>query len=309
MTRALILFTKESVDEQKAYPDILKSLLESALSDALQVDVAVYDDLIYTLTSGSSQIAVGTTGRDIAEYDVVYLRRIKESTAQAIAVGKYGVAKGVAVIDEEIATRPGSMGKLTQYLQLSLSGLPFPDTIYASSHDMLLKHFANWDKGFPLILKSVSGSRGNDNYLIKDQSELVATLHAHPKVHFLIQQYIPNTADYRVWVCGDEIGPILYRTRTTGHTNNTSQGGAATLIDDHSVLPANVLEACVQAAQCFKRDIAGVDVVFENDDTQGRFYFFEVNRAPQIELTPYADIKAAALAHYFVKKAQERHQS
>ncbi|HSH17844.1 MAG TPA: hypothetical protein VK978_00520 [Candidatus Saccharimonadales bacterium] len=301
--RALILFTQDSVDKGQADPARLKELLEMNSTQDLTVDTAVYDDLSYFLTPDTQRIDVHSTGRQLDEYDVVYLRRIKENIAQAIAVGKYCKAKRIGVFDAEIAIRPGSMGKLTQYVGLSLAGLPFPPTVYASSHTVLRKALSASSLEYPLILKSVSGSRGSDNYLISTREELEARLQAQPDVHFLIQSYIPNTADYRVWVCGDVVGPILYRSRSGGHLNNTSQGGSAILVGPET-LPEKVLADCRAAAQLFVRDVAGVDVVFENDDTKSQHYFFEVNRAPQIEGTPYEDVKAAALAAYMAGLAR-----
>lgn len=302
MKRALILFTGESIDGKKAFPDALKVLIEQASEGELAVDTAIYDELMYILSPGVMAVRVSTTGRDVAEYDVVYARRIKESTAQSIAVGKYCNAKGVAFIDDEIAARPGSMGKLTQYLQFAIAGVPFPRTVYSSAHSLLLRAFDINPMEYPVILKSVSGTRGGDNYLVTSRKELEDRLSVQPEVHFLIQEYVPNTSDYRVWVCGNEIGPVLYRTRSAGHTNNTSQGGSAKLLDV-SVLPAEVVADCIKAARLLQRDVAGVDVVFHDDNLQGRYYFFEVNRAPQIEGTPYEEVKAKALADYMLRRA------
>lgn len=306
MTRVLVLFTSASVEEKKAYPDTLKQLLE-AQDSSLKIDTAVYDDIVYELAPGRAKAVISTTGTDIADYDVVYVRRIKESTAQAIAVGKYCRVHGVPVLDAEIADRPGSMGKLTQYMQLALHDLPFPKTLYSSSHQALVAAFDRSGWQFPVILKSVSGSRGADNYLITNHEELDETLNTNPDVHFLIQKYVANAGDYRVWICGGQVGPILYRSRLKGHMNNTSQGGGAELVGMDS-LPQKVLDDCVRAAALFERDIAGVDVVFEHDDPNGNHYFFEVNRAPQVENTPFSEVKAKALAEYFILKAKDKKQ-
>lgn len=305
MTRVLILFTAESIKKKYADPAALKALLEKEAGDTpVQVDTATYDELVCDLRPGHAKLFLHTTGRDVAEYDVVYLRRIKEATAGAITAGIYCKAKGIPVIDRELANRPGSMGKQTQYMRLALANMPFPATLYSPSHEALLRAFDASDMSFPLILKSVSGSRGSDNYLIASRDELHAVCAAHPTVHFLIQEYVPNSGDYRVWVCGDTIGPILYRSRTSGHTNNTSLGGRAKLVPA-STLPADVLEDCKRAAKLFDRDIAGVDVVFEHDTIPGRHYLFEVNRAPQVEHTPFENVKAAAMVTYMLKQAKD----
>lgn len=308
MSRVLILFTKESVDYHQAYPDRLRRLLESNSQPALTVDTAIYDDVTYYLSSSDVRVHITSTGRALSDYDMVYLRRIKENTAQAIAIGAYCLDRGIPVMDTEIATRPGSMGKLTQYMRLALAGLPFPPTVYAASHRLLMEGFDTSNLAFPIIVKSVSGSRGSDNHLIASRSELADLLTKFPDVHFLIQKYIANTSDYRVWVCGATLGPILQRSRQSGYLNNTSQGAQAVLVQDSSLLPAAVQADCIRASHLFQRDVAGVDVVFEDDDLAGNYYFFEVNRAPQIEATPYEAVKAKALADYMQSRIRQGQQ-
>lgn len=304
--KVLILVTPESIRDGQSDPARLSQLLQSAGDASLQVDHATYDDLSFVMAKSSASIAVTTTGHDIADYDVVYLRRVKEGIAPAMAVGRYGSAKGVAVFDSEIANRQGSMGKLTQYMQFSLAGVPFPDAIYSPSHINLVQAFQENKWSFPVVVKSVSGRRGSDNHLVHSQAELERVLAENPDIHFLIQKYVPNTSDYRVWVCGDQIGPILHRTRQDGHLNNTSQGGDALLLDGPDALPAHVRADCVKAAKLLHWDIAGVDVVFANDDLAGEYYFFEANRAPQVEGTPHEAAKAAALLAFMERLSQQR---
>lgn len=302
MTKALILFTDDSVAKGQAYPEELKALLEAAASD-LQIVTATYSQLLFNIDGANTAIKLTATGDDLADFDVVYMRRIQENAPDAMAVGKYCLHKGIPLIDRAIALRAGSMNKLTQYFQFTFADLPVPATRYSPSADVLLADCVERPLKYPVIVKAVKGSRGSDNYMVASLEELQELVRAQPRAGFLVQEYIANSGDYRVWVRGDRIGPVLYRSRASGHMNNTSQGGNAELVDP-SVLPDQVRADCIRATMLLDRDIAGVDVVFEHDDLQGRYLFFESNRAPQIEGTPFQEVKAEALAHYMVQAAE-----
>jgi glutathione synthase/RimK-type ligase-like ATP-grasp enzyme len=305
MTKALILFTKLSVETGAAQPTELQRLLTAGTAD-LQVDVATYDELLFSMSNDGAIIRIAERDITLADYDIVYTRRINENSSEAMAVGKYCLSEGVPAIDEETANRPGSMTKLTQYMQFAIAGISIPKTLYSPNAAVLLSALERGELSFPLILKSITGSRGEDNYLVESLDTAKKLFAEYPTVHFLAQQYVANTADYRIWVCGDQIGPILHRSRQTGHKNNTSQGGEATLLEDRSGIPQLVLDESIRAAQLLQRDVAGADVIFENDDLAAPFYFLEINRAPQIESTPFADIKARALGEYLRRKARPR---
>ncbi len=294
----LLLVDRDSIQKQLAFPNNLARLMES--DGTVTIETACYDELIFTMSTGACSIQIANTSRDIASFDAVYLRRIGECSSHAEAVGVYCRHKEVMVADAEVADRPGSRSKLNQYMRLGLAGMPIPYTIFSVDHQVLVEAVQK-DQilNFPMIIKARSGTRGSDNYLIDDKDSLTKVLTDFPGIEFMAQEYIPNTCDYRVWVCGRDIGPVMKRIRHTGHKNNTSQGGTGVLVP-HDEFPSHVLDACVKAAQLLRRDIAGVDVVFPNDTIGQKFYFFEINRSPQVENTAYAVEKASALAKYFV---------
>jgi D-alanine-D-alanine ligase-like ATP-grasp enzyme len=62
-------------------------------------------------------------------------------------------------------------------------------------------------------------------------------------------------------------------------------------------LAPDVQAACIKAAKAFGRDIAGVDVVLHKDDPT-KFYFFEVNRSPQIDHSSFTAEKAEVINAY-----------
>jgi glutathione synthase/RimK-type ligase-like ATP-grasp enzyme len=145
-------------------------------------------------------------------------------------------------------------------------------------------------------MKDKSGTRGQGNYLITSQEHMEQIVAQNPDITFVLQEFIANNGDYRVLVTGDEVKLVIHRlANTDSHLNNTSQGGTATIVPK-DVLPVKVLDDCVRASKFFGRDISGVDIVKSESD--GAYYCFEVNRAPQIDHASFETEKAAVIAEY-----------
>jgi glutathione synthase/RimK-type ligase-like ATP-grasp enzyme len=150
-------------------------------------------------------------------------------------------------------------------------------------------------------MKGLNATRGQDNYLVKSADELRARFAERPDTDFLLQEFLPNDGDYRIIVAGGQARFAMYRTPADGkHMNNTSQGGQAVLVNLGDV-SRRILDDCITAAATFGRDFAGVDVVLHKDT--GAYYFFEVNRSPQIESGMFVAEKAEVLAQYLYDEA------
>jgi hypothetical protein len=141
---------------------------------------------------------------------------------------------------------------------------------------------------FPIIAKATGGTRGGDNYLVESLDQLEKIL-ASQNRQFIIQEYIPNNCDYRYFIADRLRGVIKRSSSGESHLNNTSKGGAAELVDINSIDPILKKQA-VQASLIFNRNVAGVDIMHSEID--GKPYFLEVNRAPQIEGASFEDEKA-----------------
>ncbi len=307
MTRVLLLFTKTAVSQQKANPTALCDLLNHAgKATHTTYEFAFYEDLLHVIGADEAYILNVVNNTRLDAYDFVYQRRWGELPEQAMACAMYLRNADVPFMDKE-SDRSGSLSKLTQYWRLWEHDLPFPKTAFVPSHSIRA-----WiDKqletvvGLPCIMKSDTGTRGGDNYLVHSLKDAQKIVEDNPTVNFLMQQFIPNDGDYRVLVTGDSVGLLIFRTAAAGtHTNNTSQGGAADLrpLDE---LPQAARKACIRAAQVFDREFAGVDLVFDKRHPES-FYFFEVNRAPQVEESSFSSEKAAMLDSYINHRASRR---
>jgi len=264
------------------------------LSGQLEAHGSLLEDLLYYMDGESVDVVDTQHERSLGTYDAVYFRYWGATQGHAIAAARYCKLKGIPFVDQEVL-REGSQNKITQYMNLHEAGVPIPKTLIGNSV-CLAGYYRQYEFSFPLILKSISGTRGQDNYLVNSEEEMKSIFTDNPETIFVMQSFIPNNGDYRVIVMGDSVVAVIERKASgSSHLNNTSQGGSADWIPVDA-LPAEVQAQSIRAAKFFKRDIAGVDMVRSLDD--GKYYCFEVNRSPQIEHATFEKEKAALLAEY-----------
>lgn len=291
--KSLLLFAKSSVQKGLAHPADLCDLLNKA-DRGVTAQWAYLDDLIYVIENDKVDVYDHRNQCSISDYSVVYFRYWGAQEGHAIAAARICKLIGVPFIDEEVLRR-GSQNKITQYVNLHEANVPIPRTLIAGG-DLLLEVHQDYGFDFPFIMKDKGGTRGQGNYLVKNQEQMRQVVADNPGITFVLQEFIENNGDYRVVVVGDEVKLVIHRLAVEGsHLNNTSQGGSAVIVPNDT-LPVDVLESCVRASKFFGRDFAGVDIV--RSESSDAYYCFEVNRAPQIEHASFETEKAAILAEY-----------
>ncbi len=295
--KLLLLFANSSVRDGRADPAALQALLQRAADDsgaACEVYTSYARSLSYLITNDGFTVRDHRNHFDLDEYDFVYLRKAGASMQQMQACAYYLHDHNVPFFDQEIL-RANSRNKLSQMAALQRQQLSIPATLFCRNKRRLLRlvgtTYAETFK-FPIIAKATGGTRGDANYLIQTLAEL-ETLARTSKRHFIIQEFIPNSGDYRFFVAAGQVRGVIHRQADPGsHLNNTSQGASATLAP-LADFDRGLINQAVEAAHIFRRDCAGVDVML--DDRNGQPYFLEVNRAPQIEGSSFETEKAAWL--------------
>ena len=298
MKKILLLFDKKSVIDGQADPAHLRSFLGQFFDD-VEYTVSTYSELIFSIDVGRCSVIVHPDNRDLSEFDVIYFRRFNGDHARAMAAAIYAADAGVKILDSEILTRKGSITKLTQYMKLAINCIAIPQTL--SAEQDLLKSMLESDElklKYPLVMKIADATRGAANELVHDKDGALMFIKDYPEGEILVQEYIDNDGDYRVWVLGDKLGPVFYRQRDeiNTHKNNTSQGASLLQVRDPNEILL-IKDLALNAAKLLNREIAGVDVV-KRKGVDSDYRIFEVNRAPQVEHTPLEKDKALALSSY-----------
>ena len=269
----------------------LRDLVRGQMPD-VTVEMSALSELTLCLDGSKTRIYDQDQGYDIADFDLVVFRTISGQTDIAIAVAAYCRKKGITYIDTYMP-HVGNTKLSCAFIRWE-HDLPVPATAYGPA--VSLEAIAqDGTLGWPLVVKADHGRKGQDNYLAHTITQLQAILADNEDKHFVMQTFIPNAGDYRVLVFNDQARVAILRTAGEGtHLNNTSQGGAATLLDISTVDPA-ILALAVQAAQLDKLAVAGVDIITQEET--GEPYILEVNRAPQLATGANVDIKMKEYGH------------
>ena len=206
----------------------------------------------------------------------VFPRTGSGTTYHIKAVIRHFERMGVTVINSSDAI-DNTKDKLYSHQILAQSNLDIPKT-------MLLRHpidveFVEKHIGFPVIVKTISGSYGRGVFLAetKKQFKQLLTMAELTKKSYniIIQEFIKDTwgKDLRVLVVNNKVVGCMMRQATDEDFRaNISRGGEG--------FPYEVNEQIewlsTESAKVLDLDIAGVDLLFDN----GGYKICEVNSAP-----------------------------
>ena len=138
---------------------------------------------------------------------------------------------------------------------------------------------------FPVILKGSGGDRGTNVFKIDNLKQLEEKVRELRKIEieggkrYMLQEFIPNSGDYRILVLGDKVLGAMKRTSQNFQKefrNNFSVGGKVEVVE----IPESIKKLAVKAAKVCGLLVAGVDVVYRDDDVK-KPVIWEVNKGPQ----------------------------
>jgi glutathione synthase/RimK-type ligase-like ATP-grasp enzyme len=299
MKKILILCRRDDRTEYDRRISMLAAL--GKIKTEVTYEGADYEDLLFTYDGKIMRIIDTVSGADIADYDAIFLVgwfKTKSLDDTARAVAHYARAHNIPCKNTE-AYDGRSFTKLSQCVIAALNGISVTPFVFSLDQRIVLAAAKSMPVGSPYIAKAIAASRGQDNYLITDYTQLetaVAEVTEKPR-YFILQTYVPNDGDYRILVMGDAVSLVIHRkSQGESHLNNTSQGGAATLIEI-TQLPKKVIEDALKMAKLLKREITGVDMIMHNGT--GEYYFLEANNMPQLATGSFVQKKIQALDTYF----------
>ena len=297
-SRSNELLSQESLDRVSRY------VSELLVDDNITCYATFMDDIVYTI--GEDSFDAYDTRNNIAlkDIDCVMPRGhgIGIYTSDSYNLSVFCEQNNIPIVLSYSRYYPAT--KVAQAAVMHKLELPFLKTLYIANGQKLIeqaaKHF-----GYPYILKSSKGERGESNYLIRNLKEAEDALLSEPTIDFLAQEFCPNDRDYRVLLLGDE--QLIFERRGSGdtHLNNTSTGGTARLAPDH--LPDKIISQARELMQYLRLELAGVDVI-TNMQT-GKHYFLEINTQPQVQTGSLHDEKRAVMHDFLVALSGKRQNS
>lgn len=208
--------------------------------------------------------------KSLLKFDVVYYRTGFRDTA-IYELFELLQKNNIAVINAGTKF-PSSHRKIKQALIADRYNITHPKSIYLRDFDYST---AARLLGDTFVVKPDYGSKGDEVNIISSQAELDTFSLTKKKEHYIYQQLIKDSSEYRVYTI-DGIGVASYKKvrgvgefRANLHTGGSMEPTEPTLKKDLLAFGAHV-------SRCFGADIAGVDILYKD----GEFIFLELNWQP-----------------------------
>lgn len=232
--------------------------------------------------------------RDLVDFDVFFFRAVGSELEWSKLLELYAKEHKIPVVDQYLVTQgPLRRFKSVMGWQFAKAGVRYPKTVMVESWDDLRKTLENWT--LPAIVKLSKGGRhGMGTFWIRQMSdldELENTLNERSAKlveagkekpiyrGFLVQEFIPNNGDYRLFVVGyKSLGGFKRQPKEEKLVLNKSIGKSESL----TVVPEDIVRMAEMAAQAVEVEVAGIDLI--RDNTTGKVFVVEVNEAPEFKV-------------------------
>ncbi|WP_102345385.1 ATP-grasp domain-containing protein [Bacillus sp. Marseille-P3661] len=161
--------------------------------------------------------------------------------------------------------------KALTYQKLMDHGISMPKTIIAPKIfdglnvvDFSPYNYIAEEIGFPLVIKEVFGSFGQQVYLIHDYEELLQKVKELGSIPFVFQELIKSSygKDIRLNVVGDRVVTAMLRTSDNDFRANVSNGG---VMQPYNPTQTEI-DLAIKCSQIIGTDFAGIDLLFGEDD-------------------------------------------
>lgn len=277
---------------------ISKEFLESKTS----FEAESFEDTEVFLDKGSVTILIG--GKPLTTWNTIYPRKVARHGALAFMIAHEARVRGIQLIDRfhEQIKDSSDISKITQMFRLASAGVSIPKTYFSGEYSEGHLEKAAAYLRFPIVIKECNTSQGAGVFLAKDFASLKAVItersvQEQAKVIFL-QEFIPNTFEYRLLVTGEKIAVAekKIRSKSEEFRNNVHLGAEEVFIALSEVKESTQWEA-LQAALTTDIQVAGVDVV---ERENGDAVIFEVNSCPAFTLDQSISPEIKKLAEYLI---------
>ena len=191
-------------------------------------------------------------------------------------------------------------------LRLSDYGVKQPKSVLINDPEESMKAVEQLDEKFPVILKTLRGSKGVGVLFVESEialDSIVQVLYKQDEdADLLVQQYIKTDYDIRVLVLGGKVQAVMRRDVIPGDfRSNVSQGGKVKSFK----LTENEIEECLKASKAVNGVWTAVDFIPAKDRVKDYPYIIEVNSSPGtegIEEASGQNISKEVVKHFADKK-------
>jgi ribosomal protein S6--L-glutamate ligase len=245
--------------------------MEAADKLGIKLVIKFLNELFITFDQDQHQIFLGE--ENLKDFDLVFFRTVGNFTEHEALISQFCAQHQIPVVDQAFQHQQTWIDRKSfEYQRLHFHNLPIIDSVLVTS-----KTYSKIKEKiqFPVVVKTTYGSKGAGVYKCNSSAEIEEILN-QVQNPLLIQKYIENDGDIRVFIIGNHIQGAIKRKSSNQHEfrNNVSLGGTAEIYN----LTETEAKLALDAAQALEFDIAGVDLIQSHD---GKTFIMEVNRGPE----------------------------
>lgn len=294
--------THKAITDLKSLDPLLKKMVENLFF----YELGNFQSMEFFIVKDNTRILCD--GKILSCFDSVYIKRAGKYQPIATLVALYLRKRNIPFVDTHHVF--GSInGKLSQMFVLAENGLPVPKTYFSPSYNKEKLLRAEKFLKLPLVAKKILSRRGKGVFLIRTREELLSLLDHSDIEKLILQEFIPNQSDFRIFITGNIVGALEERTRKSNEDfrNNASLGGTETYSDPKKISPP-LRTLALKASKILHIEVAGVDIVISSKNK--KMYLFEVNRSPGFTPEDSQSTEIISLFNYLcqIKKSSSTSQ-
>lgn len=266
---------KDDLSELKAEKHEINRFIEQANLEGVEIEVLAPEEFELVVTSGSKK-SLYLREKNVELPDFLIPRMGSNTTYFGLAAIRHLQRLGVFCVNSSEAIEKAK-DKLYSHQILASANLPIPKTMlvkFPIDVDLVNKIF-----GFPVVIKTITGTQGNGVYLCEDPNKFPDLMNfiqgSMSKANIILQKYISTSKgrDLRVFVVGGRaIACMERRAKGDQFKANFSKGAD---VSEYKITP-EIEWLATETARILKLDIAGVDLLFDGE----HFKVCEANSSP-----------------------------
>lgn len=272
------LFAYRSLRSRKLPPNE-KLLLEAAKRKGHTAKVFRADLCELFYSKGRFQVLYA--GKKFPQVDILIPRaNVLRNVDLELSLNKHLLLMGIKLVNGYMPVLRAK-NKIRMLQSLAHAGVPIPTTVVLKRLEFLdaaIKRVG----GFPVIIKTPTGSLGKGVAIVESRRSLLSSLDilwmSDENRNLLIQEYVAEAEgrDIRAFVVGDRVIASMERQSAEGDfRSNIGAGGEGRVV----TLTPEEVELSLKSARALKLDIAGVDIL----RTKKGPVVMEINANPGLE--------------------------
>lgn len=274
--------------------------LGKTLAPDIELTKIKVTDIIYEVDGRDINLLIGSLGLNVKEFSLVYFKHGSKANNFALCL-KY---LGVKFFDQAVSnTAIGN--KLTDYLKLSMKGLPTIPSIfcYKENAKKYKEHIVN-KLGFPIVTKDLIMQRGRGVSIIRSEMDFDNFVEnvLDDKSPVIFQKFIESNEEYRILILKDEVGAYEKKVRTDPNEfrSNVSLGATEEFMNIKQI-PDDIKQMSFDSSKVLELQISGVDVMVDGD---GKKWLIEINRGPGLTYEGENSPELANITAFFEKETR-----